>query len=449
MAFGGLYLSEGLPQGFTGVALALEFKRQGMDAAALGAFAAMILLPWSWKFLMGPLVDNLYLKRFGARKQWIVMAQLGMLITLSLAMLNMPIFTDGGISGLGIFTILLVIHNVFAATQDVAIDALACTILKKEERGMANGVMFGAATVGQTLGGSGVLLLKGTVGSFETAALLVPLLLIGVLTMAITMICEKSAAREIEDGELLAHKEEPGESIGKHVLHQILDYLIIVLRTFFTTRRGFLGLILALLPFGGMAISMVLSTILTPSLGMTDDEIALMGIAGTLVFVPCCLLGGWLSDRFDRRITLSIFCILSTLPGLWMAQQLSNAGWTFMPEGQGGVWPRHHGLITAWWIASMVFSVFFGLLYGIKSAFFMDIVNPKIAGTHFTALMAMGNLMIAYTYFWEGKALTSIADGGWGWTNSKIFLVDAVFGLLFLLIIPFVKPKQIDLELDR
>ena len=73
-AFGGLYLSEGLPQGFSGVALTLEFKRRGMDAAAIGVFAGTILLPWSWKFLMGPLVDNLHFRRFSACRNWVPMA---------------------------------------------------------------------------------------------------------------------------------------------------------------------------------------------------------------------------------------------------------------------------------------------------------------------------------------------------------------------------------------
>lgn len=44
-AFGGLYFTEGLPQGFSGVAMTLEYKRQGMDAAAIGVFAGTILLP--------------------------------------------------------------------------------------------------------------------------------------------------------------------------------------------------------------------------------------------------------------------------------------------------------------------------------------------------------------------------------------------------------------------
>ena len=43
--------------------------------------------------------------------------------------------------------------------MDVAIDALAVSVLPEDERGTANGFMFAGASIGQTIGGSGVLFL--------------------------------------------------------------------------------------------------------------------------------------------------------------------------------------------------------------------------------------------------------------------------------------------------
>ena len=116
-------MCEGLPQGFTGVAVALEFKRMGMPGKALGSFAAMLILPWAWKWLMGPFVDNLGFKRFGRRKQWILACQFGMLLTLLGALFLFPeAETDAEgvltIVGLGLFSAVLLVHNIFAATQD-------------------------------------------------------------------------------------------------------------------------------------------------------------------------------------------------------------------------------------------------------------------------------------------------------------------------------------------
>lgn len=157
-----LYVCEGLPQGFTATAVALEFKRMGMTGAAIGSFSAIIMLPWTWKFLMGPLVDNFHIKRFGRRKQWIIFTQLGMLATLIAAILCFPTAAAGSkeFLGMAIFTQILLIHNIFAASQDVAIDALACSTLEEHERGLANGLMFAGAQIGAAIGGSGVIYLK-------------------------------------------------------------------------------------------------------------------------------------------------------------------------------------------------------------------------------------------------------------------------------------------------
>lgn len=432
-----LYVCEGLPQGFTATAVALEFKRMGMTGAAIGTFSALIMLPWTWKWLMGPLVDNLHIKRFGRRKQWIVFTQLGMLLTLVAAIYCLPHPVAGGreFAGLALFTQVLLIHNIFAASQDVAIDALACSTLAEHERGLANGLMFAGAQIGAAIGGSGVLLLKSRVG-FQTAAFLAPVIIAGILAIVVFLMLERNS-RSLPENE--AH---PHHHSFAHSARRTMAYLMVVFRVFFTTRRGFLGLLFALVPSGGMALSLTVSNVLTPTLGMTDDEIANMGIACSFIFTVFCMTGGFLSDRFGRRLTLALFSAGTLLPTLWMGWQLHSQGWHFPAAAMAdGTWPRHETLITAWWIAAIVYSVFNGLMYGIRTAFFMDIVEPRIAATHFTACMALLNLVTIYSYWWEGKAITSTAEGGWGFTYLQVFALDAAIGALFLLILPFVKPS--------
>jgi PAT family beta-lactamase induction signal transducer AmpG len=187
-------------------AVALEFKRMGMGAEALGTFAATIMLPWAWKWLFGPFVDNLHLERFGRRSQWIVAMQIGMILSLIAAMSVFPtVGPDGSVAGLALFTTLLLTHNLFGACQDVAIDALAVGSLSEEERGRANGFMFGAAQLGIALGGSGVIWLKGFVG-FPFASLLVPACLLGIVTMMLRLTAEKALAGEVP--------RKPGEPVA-------------------------------------------------------------------------------------------------------------------------------------------------------------------------------------------------------------------------------------------
>ncbi len=238
VTFGALYFSEGVPGGFLMMAIATEIQRRGMeDSGMYAAFITILALPWAWKFIMGPLVDNIHFKSFGARKQWIVTAQTIMIMAFILAMIYMPEQLEivkserGGLlgtidslwlSGVALFAGLLFLHNSFAATQDVAIDALACQVLKEDERGLANGIMSSSSYAGYLVGGSGVLWLKGAVGSFDKASIFVIALMATVTICVVIFVREKTAAQQIEDGELPA--PEPGVHAFSALSSQIYDY---------------------------------------------------------------------------------------------------------------------------------------------------------------------------------------------------------------------------------
>src|SRR3954466_2151580 len=165
-AFFLLYITEGIPLGFAATAVATQLRRQGVGPAEIGAFVASFYLPWAFKWATGPLVDVFRSKRFGHRRGWILFTQVVMALTiLVLVFVPLP-------AGLWLFTAILLVHNSFAAVQDVAIDSLAVATLSEDERGLANGLMFAGASVGQAIGGSGVLFLLGFVG-FQSSIVLV------------------------------------------------------------------------------------------------------------------------------------------------------------------------------------------------------------------------------------------------------------------------------------
>src|SRR5580765_910000 len=130
-AFFFLYLTEGIPLGFTAIAIATQMRRQGVSPAQIGAFVGSLYLPWAFKWAVGPFVDVFSSDRFGRRRTWIFFMQLGMCATLLIAM------GVDFVGQIGLFTAVIFLHNAFGATQDVAIDALAVSVLPEDERGSA------------------------------------------------------------------------------------------------------------------------------------------------------------------------------------------------------------------------------------------------------------------------------------------------------------------------
>jgi PAT family beta-lactamase induction signal transducer AmpG len=87
------------------------------------------------------------------------------------------------------------------------------------------------------------------------------------------------------------------------------------------------------------------------------------------------------------------------------------------------------------WGTVLVYNVFQGLYYGIRTALFMDVTTPRVAATQFTAYMALMNLAIAYSATWQGWAIEH-----WGYPMT--LTADALFGLVCLACLPFMNVKR-------
>src|SRR6187401_1894816 len=108
---------------------------RGLGTAVVGATMSMTTLPYTFKFIWGPLIDSVTIPSLGRRRPWILLAQLMMALTV-IAMIAIPDLT----AGLTALSWMILIHNVFNALQDVSVDALAVDILTDKERGRVNGL---------------------------------------------------------------------------------------------------------------------------------------------------------------------------------------------------------------------------------------------------------------------------------------------------------------------
>ena len=144
-----LYVGQGIPYGFVTVALAAAVAPWAARCAAIGGVIAMAVLPWSFKWAWGPVVDSGRLAALGRRRPWLILAQAMMIATAA----AVAVVADTDTASLG-WAVL--VHNVFVGLQDVAVDALAVDQLEGGDRERASGLMYGSAYVGTFLGGAGL-----------------------------------------------------------------------------------------------------------------------------------------------------------------------------------------------------------------------------------------------------------------------------------------------------
>lgn len=415
-AFFLLYMTEGIPLGFAATAVATQLRRMDVGPAEIGAFVGSFYLPWAFKWAYGPVIDVFTSERFGRRRTWILATQVLMALTLlATVTLELP-------QQLGLFTLVLLLHNSFGAMQDVAIDALACSTLQADERGLATGFMFSGATVGQMVGGSGVLYLSGVTG-FQATFWFVAAAILAVTALVVWPMQEVAGPP----------RATGAGSRWTRAAAEMRVFANDAFRSFVGTPGAFGGLLYALLPAGAMCLGLALQSNLAVELGMNDEQVADLNFWSALLGAVFCVVGGHVSDRFGRQRMLAIYFVLMSLPVFYLMNELSRHGW-IMPVSANA--PNRPSvpteLVLALWIASLTYSVAQGLMYGASSAILMDVTNPAVAATQFTAYMALANLAISYTATWQG-----IAVEAWGYPTTM--LVDGLFGMACILVIPWLK----------
>ena len=93
--------------------------------------------PFSLKLIWAPIVDSLFIKKFGRRKSWLIPVQyiLGFYMILSADyvhnMLEVERVENQGSNNIYMLALIFFIFTFLAATQDVVVDGWALTMLSK------------------------------------------------------------------------------------------------------------------------------------------------------------------------------------------------------------------------------------------------------------------------------------------------------------------------------
>ncbi len=364
-----LYLSEGAPIGYLWWALPAQLRHQGVAVEDVTALTAALTLPWTLKFLWAPFVDIFSSPRFGLRP-WIIGAQALMGITL------FPLaFSDVG-SSFDILAPLLIAHAFCAATQDVAIDALAVRSVPARDRGTITGWMQLGMLAGRSLFGGVALMVTPWLGSRTVVAALV----VAVWSSA------GVAAFADDRREGTPSRQSTGMRAAR---------VWRLMRDVVGRRTTWLGFAFAATAGAAMDGSGALVGPLLVDFGMTQVEVGrFFALPAVLGMAAGALIGGRLSDRFDRA-RLAAVAIVSTAVWLGLVAAVLEVGPNPLPS-------------TALFAMLSIAYVLFGAVTAATYATLMDLTEPDLAAVQFSAYMGAVNLC----YVWSSWGAGQVAAAG-------------------------------------
>ncbi|WP_068547148.1 MFS transporter [Thalassotalea crassostreae] len=407
-SFSLLYISEGIPFGFTSVALVTYLRGAGLALDQIGLFMAALFMPWAFKWAWAPLIDIFKLRRFGGRKTWISFCTFAMIITLLMTA------TTDYISDFQLLITMVTLNNVFCATQDVAIDALAVSTLKENERSRGNGFMFAGQYIGISLGGGGAMLFSSAYGFNNTL----------IFISALLSICLLYTLLFIKDPFTRELIKQSKTNVFRQLALKFKQFFVTLYESFFRSGKGpALGILFALMPVGAMALAYATLSTIQVDYGLSEAEIGRLSIFNTITAATGCALGGWLGDRFGLKPTLIVTYILTAIPTIFLAWNIYQFGLVNIDTNTFYSIVITHGL-------------FYGMSFGIHAGIFMGMTNPLVAATQFTAFMAMTNLTISFANYWQGLVAE---NHGYAW----VLFLDSLLILLPLMLIPLLRNRKI------
>ncbi|MCX8729529.1 AmpG family muropeptide MFS transporter [Gilliamella sp. B2969] len=149
---------------FTGFASGLPFylllqllpawlESEGINIKTIGAFS-LTQMPYIFKFVWAPFMDNTSLFHLGRRRGWMLISQIILVLSISLLGFLSPSLN------IWLIATLCFIIALFSATQDIALDAFRRELLLDNELGLGNSIHTNAYRVAGLVPGSLSLILS-------------------------------------------------------------------------------------------------------------------------------------------------------------------------------------------------------------------------------------------------------------------------------------------------
>ena len=388
----------GLPLGLVWLAIPAWMAREGVDIKVIGLFT-LAQAPWSFKLVWSPWMDRYTPPRFGRKRGWILLGQVA-LFALTLWLAGVSDRPDA-VWVIGALTLAIAFAS---ATQDIAIDAYAVEVLRRDEQGIATGsrtAFYRAAML--VAGGASITLAASTSWAFVNlmlALVYLPFMVVTALAPEPDVLPPPPRSmREAVWGPFvgLLGQHRSLEILGFVVLYKLGDNLTQSLTGPFLVQTG----------FGDVDVGIARTTI--------GQAAAIFGV----------LLGGVLTDRIGLGRALWIFGFL---------QLVSNLGYAVVAQV---------GVNRPVMYAAQAFEhVSSGLGSGAFGVLLLRLTQKRFSATQYALLSSLFTLPRVLA-----GPVTGVLADAMGWRD--FFILTVVFGVPGLLLLGrFVPWNARDVEFD-
>ena len=409
-----LYFSQGVPWAFIAVAFVaylVGHDTYDISDDEVAALTLMGTLPWMFgKLILGPMIDRFQSSTMGRRRPWVLFSQFGMVVTMAAFLLIDEPETD--LAAIGMF---FLIHNIFAALQDVSSDALAVDVLKEDEVALANGLMF----VSKGFGFMFAALILGNIlidSGFQSALnVQIPLLL--VLMLIPFFILEREGDSRFLGG---TSDNEQHQNASMN-FGELKDALFGVMKE--SSTRWALLLAGIVWIGGGMGggmgiIDMQFPFVFVEDLGWSEEDyLALKGATIFMMTMLGFLVGGFLGKKFgSHKVMMYAVGAGTVMTIIWSSLR--------------GNWSNDSFMQYAW----MIWTFVWGIVGANLIALLMSLTSSELGGTQFSLYMTAINIGAISGTMISPRLLELLND-----SYPNLFIVGAAFQALVFAVLYMMK----------
>ena len=382
-----LYIAQSIPMSFFSTVIPVIMRQENYSLESIGLLQ-LVKLPWIFKFLWAPLIDNVSRSARRNRNTVIFSELFYAAVIISIAFLDLQ--TD-----FKMIVAIMVVAFIASATQDIAVDIFAIRILKPAERSIGNSMQSAGSFTG-TLFGTGVLLIAYHYFGWTNLLFLLALFVVFAVVPMLVYRNPEPVAADPKTRITLAEIYRFFAEKGKHKRVLILVFYY----------SGIIGILTMLKPF-------------LVDHGYNVKQIGMMsGIFGTSVAALSAFAGGWIVKKAGRRLSMYLFLSVSLIAAIWF--WVMSFSVPSLPVLYGG--------IALLWGA-----------YGLSTVAIyttaMDIVRKGREGTDFTVQIVITHLSSLIIAVLSGKVADIV-----GYT--RLFGIEIIFCLIAMAVLVYALPKN-------